>query len=177
MILLILFLIIPNLASSQSGVIPYSVERTALETELGIARPAPERYYLVVDLYAKAISLKAGGRELMTAAVTESHTEDVSAPVTTYYYSQRISPHVPIASQAGNRLAGRRLPLDFAGRLIEGPRRHDRLYFEPALVICSERAPHTGSVPYILISGVDLKSLSSAVDATTAAILINPSKR
>ncbi len=152
---------------------PLPTQRQALEHELEIVQKTPDRYYLVIDLFARTVILKAGGKALLSAAILEAHTTDITLGATTLTYRQTLSPHTQISAQQGRRLAGRRLPLDFVGRLIEGPRKNDRLYFEPPLQIGSTRTPRPDNTPYVIISGDDLKSLSSAIDTTTIAILLH----
>ena len=146
----------------------------ALRAELEFATEEPDRYYFVIDLEERSIWLKAGGKELMTAAILSSRVSGLPRGAVTLSYKQTCPPHSAISSQLGSRLAGRRLPLDFVGRLIEGATRYDRLMFSPTLMIGSDRSPVPGESPYILVSGEDIKSLSAAVDSASIAIVRHP---
>ena len=170
-LLLALFLTILSVEGTTTP--PLRTQREALERELTVAKEAPDRYYLVIDFFAETITLKAGGKALFSAAIVEARADEMEAGVTSLQYLQTLSPHSKIPAQQGERLAGRRLPLDFVGRLIEGPRKSDRLYFVPAFVIESTRAPRPNDTPCAVVSGEDLKSLSSAIDTTTIAILLH----
>ena len=170
---LLLTLSLVILSVEVSSAPPLPTLKQALEKELAVAREAPNRYYLIIDLFARTITLKAGGKALFSAAILDARTAGIDVAVTSLQYRQTLSPHSKLSSQEGGRLAGRRLPLDFVGRLIEGPRKNDRLYFEPAFVIGSMRTPRPNDIPYAVVSGDDLKSLSSAIDTTTIAILLH----
>ena len=152
---------------------PPDLLRVALQQELKIVQQDPEQYYLIVDLFLNVIELKAGARILLSASVREA-TGISKKSIITSIFEETISPHIRLRSFAGSRrLADRRLPLDFVGRLIEGPRKYDRLYFQPGLLI---ESGHTaaGQITRVQISGSDLKSLSSAVVIGMPAILMQP---
>ena len=159
------------LASSWVSPTSLSTERDALEAELELASRDTLRYYLIVDTAQRRVDLKAGGNTLHSAGILSQSLSD-SESVVTHRLVQTIRPGSRLPEQGRNRLAGRRLPLDFVGRLIEGPRKVDRLYFHPSFMIGSDRTPRPRGVPYVLLSGQDLKSLSSAVDTTTTAVVI-----
>jgi hypothetical protein len=147
----------------------------ALQRELALAKASPSQYYLTINIPDKTVLLKAGGRELMSSSIVQ--TNGIPDEAISFVYRETCPPHSPLAGQRGTRLAGRRLPLNFVGRLIEGPTKYDRLVFEPELVIGSDRSPVPDGVPHILVSGDDIKSLSSAVDSATIAILIDSTAR
>lgn len=145
----------------------------ALEAEIALVREAPDRYYLTIDTAAGVVTLKAGGRTLHVARILDADTYALPAGVVSMKHAGTIPPHAPYASRPG-RLGDHRLPLDFVGRLIEGPRTHDRLYFSPPLVVGSPRVPRpVAGTPWIVLGGDDVKSLSSAVDPGTPVILLN----
>jgi hypothetical protein len=153
---------------------PPEVLRKALQRELDIVEQNPEQYYLIVNLFSKIIDLKAGARILFSAPI-ESVSTSGNQPVVAAVFERTISPHINIPSFAGSaRLADRRLPLDFVGRLIEGPRKFDRLYFRPGLMIESGQTSTPIAVTRLQVSGDDLKSLSSAMAPATPAILMQP---
>jgi hypothetical protein len=152
---------------------PPEILRVALQQELEIVQQDPEQYYLIVDLFSNVIELKAGARILLSASIREAAGISNKSVITSIFEGT-ISPHIRLRSFAGSRrLADRRLPLDFVGRLIEGPRKSDRLYFQPGLLI---ESGHTvaARVTRVQISGSELKSLSSAMVRGTPAILMQP---
>ncbi|MBS13158.1 MAG: hypothetical protein CME19_16310 [Gemmatimonadetes bacterium] len=163
-----LFLLLSALVSATP---PPGVEQKALRQELQWAKASEERYYLVLDLYRGNLDLKAGGRLLMRARI-QDYSETLPAEVSVFTFTESWSPNVPTESHRGHRLGNRRLPLDFVGRLIEGPTTHDRLLFAPPFLIASDHLPRPRQTPHVTVSGKDLKSISAAIEAGTQAILI-----
>ena len=144
--------------------------REALIRELDLVETAPDDFYLIIDIPSKQIHLKTHGNILRTCPIlhlssrAERHTQN-------YHFVSRID---PISKEPGNadlRLRGRLLPLDFFGRLMEGPRHHSRLYFTPDLVIRADGIS-TGATPHITLSPVDIKALGSALRSGNVAIFI-----
>jgi hypothetical protein len=170
----ILLLIVVSLLSSADAEMPLPIERRALQSELDLAQQDPDRYYLLVNLFKNTVALKASGRVLLDAPIESVRAPDTDSTVSVRTCRSVISPSLPLAAFPGSRLAGRRLPLDFVGRLIEGPRKHDRLYFGHALMIVSPGSPYASDVTCVEISGEDMKSLSSAIEIGTPALLIRP---
>ena len=146
----------------------------ALRSELALVQTTPDRYYLVVDLQREIVSLRAGGRDLMSAQIVSKSSGGWKPGARTLDLTERCPPHLPVTAQTG-RLASRRLALDFVGRLIDGPTGYDRLVFESEFVLSSPRAPLRSATQHVLVSRPDLKSLSSAAGDSIVAILIPPS--
>ena len=144
--------------------------REALVRELDQVKTSPDDFYLIIDLPSKQIHLKSQGNVLRTcpilnlSPIEERHTRN-------YCFVNRID---PISIEPGNtnlRLRGRFFPLDFSGRLIEGPRHRSRLYFAPNLVMRADGIS-TGATPHITLSPVDIKALGSALRPGNIAIFI-----
>lgn len=153
---------------------PPEILRIALQHELDIVATDREKYYLIVDLFSGVIHLKAGGRTLLTTPI-EGASTSLDQPVARADFERSIPPHSALqAFKSSRRLADRRLPLDFVGRLIEGPRKSDRLYFPPSLLIESGLANALPEIMHVKVSGQDLKSISSAMKLGLPAILIQP---
>ena len=163
-----------SLLSSADAELPLPVERRALLSELDLAQQDPDRYYLLVNLFKNTVALKASGRVLLDVSIASVRALDTDSTVSVRTCKSVITPSVPLAAFPGTRLARRRLPLDFVGRLIEGPRKHDRIYFGPALMIVSPGSPYPLDVTCVEVSGEDMKSLSSAIEVGTPALLIRP---
>lgn len=147
-------------------------QRDALILELDRAKTG--EFYLLIDLAAKRVHLKANGNILRTCPIL-APSPTSAARVQIYRFARRVDPVSVEPGNANLRLRGRRLPLDFFGRLIEGPRRRSRLYFAPALVLQSSDMP-TDTTPYLALSPADVKALGSALCPGNAAILIPPSR-
>lgn len=145
-------------------------QRDALILELDRAKTGD--FYLIIDFAAKRVHLKANGNILRTCPIL-ALSPTSAAQVQTYRFARRVDPVSVEPGNANLRLRGRRLPLDFFGRLIEGPRRRSRLYFAPGLVIRASEMP-TDATPHIALSPADVKALGSALRPGNAAILIPP---
>jgi hypothetical protein len=167
-------LIVVSLLSSVDAEFPLPVERRALQSELDLAQQDPDRYYLLVNLFNNTVVLKAGGRVLLDVPIESVRALDADSTDFVLICKSVIPPNLPLAAFPGTRLAGRRLPMDFVGRLIEGPRKQDRIYFGPALMIVSPGSPYPPDVTCVEVSGEDMKSLSSAIEIGTPALLIRP---
>ncbi|MXX14090.1 MAG: hypothetical protein F4Y39_08390 [Gemmatimonadetes bacterium] len=142
----------------------------ALVRELDQIKTAPGEFYLIIDIPSKQIHLKSQGNVLRTCSILnlsprkESHTQN-------YRFVTRIDPISVEPGNANLRLRGRLFPLDFSGRLIEGPRHRSRLYFAPNLVIRADGVS-TSDIPHITLSPVDIKALGSALRPGNIAIFI-----
>ena len=101
---------------------------------------------------------------LNMSPIEERHTQNHS-------FVNRIDPISVEPGNANLRLRGRLFPLDFSGRLIEGPRHYSRLYFAPNLVIRADGIS-TGTTPHITLSPLDIKALGSALRPGNIAIFI-----
>lgn len=151
--------------------------RDALEMELTLVRTTPDVYYLVIDMPAREVYLKCRARLLRTCPIEghalpfEAHREPCLLRM-----ADRIDPFTPEPGNEGLRLRGRNLPLDFLGRLVEGPRRASRLYFRPSLLIHPSHLPLPGSLNHIVLGGSDVKALGSALDRGSPAIWIPPAR-
>ncbi len=150
-------------------------KKTALEAEYRLIQADPEAYYLVIDLPAGKVDLKAGARLLRTCPIQgyglapRAYRETLLLKMV-----NRIDPFTPEPGNHGLRLRGRRLPQDFIGRLIEGPRETSRLYFSPSLLIQPVGLP--ADISHLNLNGNDVKALGTALRAGSAAILIPPSQ-
>ncbi len=144
--------------------------REALVRELDQIKTAPGEFYLIIDIPSKQIHLKSQGNVLRTCSILnlsprkESHTQN-------YRFVTRIDPISVEPGNANLRLRGRLFPLDFSGRLIEGPRHRSRLYFAPNIVIRADGVS-TSDIPHITLSPVDIKALGSALRPGNIAIFI-----
>ncbi|MDA0745753.1 MAG: hypothetical protein O2954_04495, partial [bacterium] len=90
-------------------------------------------------------------------------------------FTAHIPPVTPEPGNHGQRLRGRRFPLDFTGRMIEGPRDQSRLYFYPSLLLQPEEIESPPGVQALMLSQSDIKALGSALQSGDKAILIPPS--
>ena len=143
-----------------------------LELEYGIASRHPEAYYLVVDLAEETVELKAGARLLRRAQVEAVTDGSGQTETRLLRYRQPAPPVTPDPGTHALRLGGRHVPLDFWGRLTDGPRQRSRLCFDGGLVI---QPRDIACVPPSLCVGLnaaDLKSLGSALSSGASAILI-----
>jgi len=150
--------------------------KRALESELQFAREYPSEFYLIIDLQELVVHLKSGGDLLKSSPIPGYYFPSLQHrinPIRTL--SSKIHPGTPEPGNDGLRLRGRMLPLDFVGRLIEGPRKATRLYFTPSLLLQSEAVPVDRKVGWIMLSGVDLKAVAAALRPGSVAILINSS--
>ncbi len=173
----VVWFIPPPAACGQS--VPDSLEQVlrnrnqALALEVRFVREDPDAYYLVIDLPAGKLYLKAGAHMLRSCAIQKYRlTGGLSRSSLQLKMIARLAPVSAEPGNAGVRLRGRRLPLDFSGRLIEGPHGRSRLYFSPTLLI----QPHGFHVPAqtggIVLDSSDIKALDSALRAGSNAILI-----
>ena len=149
-------------------------EKAVLEIELRLVRTDPEACYLVIDLSAGEICLKLGARLLSTCSVRGYRAAQESRIPLLFRMVTRIDPFTPEPANRGLRLRGRRQPLDFIGRLIEGPGERSRLYFSPRLVIQPVGLPAPPGIDCLELEGGDIKSLGSALQPGNGAILIPP---
>ena len=150
-------------------------QKAALELELHLVQTDPVAYYLVVDLPAREVHLKSGAHLLRTCPV-EDYRLAPGAKTGLLRMVNRIDPFTPEPGSDGLRLRGRALPLDFVGRLIEGPRRISRLYFSPSMLLQPADLPAPRNVGYLKLDGGDIKALGSALPPGSAAILIPPTQ-
>lgn len=152
-------------------------KKTALEAEFRLTQADLKTYYLVIDLPAKKVDLKAGARLLRTCPiqsygfVPRAYRETLLLKLV-----NRIDPFTPEPGNHGLRHRGRRFPQDFIGRLIEGPRETSRLYFSPSLLVQPVGLPPTRHMNHLNLNGDDIKALGTALRAGSAAILIPPSE-
>lgn len=146
-------------------------QKSALELELNLVQTNPKSYYLVIDLVVKKIYLKSGARILRTCSI-EDHKMLHFKKTKLLQMIKRIDPITPEPANLGLRLRGRALPLNFIGRLIEGPRKLSRLYFSSSVVIQSIDLPILKDISYLKIDGGDIKALGSALNPGSSAILI-----
>lgn len=155
-----------------------SQRKAALQMELDLVRATPDAYYLVVDVPAREVHLKCRARLLRTCRIV-GHTLPIESHGVSRLLrlSERIDPFTPEPGNEGLRLRGRSLPLDFLGRLVEGPRRASQLYFRPSLLIHPSHLPLPGSINHIVLDGSDVKALGSALDRGSPAVWIPPSGR
>ena len=133
------------------------------------AQSDPNRYYLVADLAEGRIDLKAGARLLNRWTILA--VQPTQAGVSRLTFEQHIEPVTHEPGPTRGRLGGRVLPLDFRGRLIEGPRRPLGYIFP--------NVPDSGQLPVPIGCGRGspvrwgYQSLASALTPGTPAILIS----
>lgn len=147
--------------------------KLALELELQFAQENPNVYYLVIDLPSRKVYLKAGAHVLRACAIKEYRFS--GALPRSSYRLRMIARLDPLSVEPGNpglRLRGRRLPLDFSGRLIEGPRARSRLYFSPSLLIQPAEFPLPAKSGVIVLDSSHVKALGSALQPGSTAILV-----
>ena len=157
-------------SSQQTRESRLDTRRQLLEQEILLAQSDPNRYYLVADLAEGRIDLKAGARLLNRWTILA--VQPTQAGVSRLTFEQHIEPVTHEPGPTRGRLGGRVLPLDFRGRLIEGPRAASRLYFSPTFLI-QGNFPFQSDVAGAVLSGGDIKSLASALTPGTPAILIS----
>ena len=144
--------------------------REALVRELDQVKTSPDDFYLIIDLSSKQIHLKLQGNVLRTCPIL--NLSPIEARLTqNYHFVNRIDPISVEPGNANLRLRERLFPLDFSGRLIEGPRHRSRLYFTPNLVIRADGIL-TGATPHLILSPLDIKALGSALHPGNIAIFI-----
>ncbi len=148
-------------------------QKAALELELHLVQTDPEAYYLVLDLPAREVHLKSGAHLLRTCPV-EDYGLAPTTKIGLLRMVNRIDPLTPEPGNKGLRLRGRALPLDFVGRLIEGPRKISRLYFSPPMLLQPADLSAPSDVHYLKLDGGDIKALGSALSPGSAAILVPP---
>ena len=83
-------------------------------------------------------------------------------------FTQRVDPVSPEPGNGKHRLRGRLLPLDFRGRLVEGPRDRSSLYIPP-LYLKSEPYLPTPA-PIVVLDAADIKALGSALRTNQVVI-------
>ena len=145
----------------------------ALKLEHRIVVSEPDAYYLVIDASAGTAELKSGARLLRSApvlALSENGAQVLKAKQ--YRYTRLIAPVTPGQGAEGARLGGQQLPMDFTGRLIEGPRQRSRLYFSDGLLLQPLDAVCPDSCVCVSLSGADLKAFGSALRPGASAILV-----
>ena len=152
--------------------------KLALESELRYARAHPSEFYLIIDLQKLVVHFKSGGDLLKISPIPEYHLPPLQDPVDPVHtLSTKISPGTPEPGNDGLRLRGRKLPLDFMGRLVEGPRKATRLYFTPSLLLQSKMVPVDRKSRWIFLPGEDLKAMAAALSPGSVAILITSSRQ
>ncbi len=166
-------------AATDGESVPDSLEQAlrhrkqALELELEFARKNPSAYYLVIDLPSRKVYLKAGAHILRACAIKEYRlTGALPRSSSRLRMIARLDPVSVEPGNSGLRLRGRRLPLDFSGRLIEGPRARSRLYFSPSLLIQPAEFPHPAKSGVIVLDSSHIKALGSALQPGGTAILV-----
>jgi hypothetical protein len=160
----------------RSPILALGQRKAALEMELGLVRGAPDLYYLVVDLPAGEVYLKCHAQLLKTCRIVDFSLPSGSHRVSSLLrLADRIDPFTPEPGNAGVRLRGRTMPLDFLGRLVEGPREASRLYFRPSLLIQPGHLPVPSSIGCVVLNGSDVKALGSALEPGSLAVWIPPS--
>jgi len=157
-------------ATSQGWINPLA---TALKMEIELSKENPDRYYLVIDTKMGQVHLKAGGRPLLTSGIKAYFLEPELKGTRQVVYRSTVSPGSPVPASSGQRLAGRRLPLNFVGRLIEGPTTRDRILFSEDLVIAPDPSRIPPDFSYVVLPPKDIKSLSAALEDSTTAILVH----
>ncbi|MDE2888088.1 MAG: hypothetical protein OXR72_07715 [Gemmatimonadota bacterium] len=167
------------LTPAWAGSVPDSLEQAllnrkqALHLELRFVSENPDAYYLVIDLPSRNVYLKAGAHILRVCAIQHYRLAGaLSLSSSQLRLIDRIEPHSVEPGNSGLRLRGRRLPIDFSGRLIEGPRGRSRLYFSPALLIQPHELPLPAGTFGIALVSSDVKALDSALRPGSAAILV-----
>lgn len=174
--ILIAVLLASSIAQAQSPDIALKNRKRALELELQYIRDHPGGFYLLIDLSIGEIHLKADANLLRVCKI---HTIAGVAPRETEY-AQFLKRLDPLTSEPGNdrlRHRSRLLPLDFVGRLTEGPRRRSQLYFTPPLLLKPPDIPHTSAALLTLVlDASDIKTLGAAMQPLQAAIVIPPDK-
>ena len=167
------------LASPWAGSVPDSLEQAlrnrkkALELELRYVSENPDAFYLVIDHPSRKVCLKAGAHVLRVCAIQKVRVSDaLSLSSSELRMIVRLHPYSVEPGNSGLRLRGRRLPIDFSGRLIEGPRSRSRLYFSPAMLIQQHELPLPAGIFGIALKSSDVKALDSALGPGSTAILI-----
>lgn len=147
--------------------------KQALELELQFAQKDPNAYYLVIDLPSRKVYLKAGAHILRACAIKDYRfTGALPRSSSQLRMIARLDPVSVEPGNPGLRLRGRRLPLDFSGRLIEGPRARSRLYFSPSLLIQPTEFPLPSNSGAIVLDSSHIKALGSALQPGSVAILV-----
>ena len=175
---ILISLSIPSVPASAASA-PDSLEQTllnrkqALDLELRFVSKNPDAYYLVIDLPTRKVYLKAGAHILRVCAIQNYRLAEASNPSSSQLQMiARLDPHSVEPGNSGLRLRGRRLPIDFSGRLIEGPRGRSRLYFSPSLLIQPYEFPLPDRTFGIALVSSDIKALDSALRPGSTAILV-----
>jgi len=149
--------------------------KAALELEIRQIQTDREAYYLIIDLSGKAVHLKSSANLLRTCPVQNYRLlpRMPDGPMLLHMVN-RVHPVTPIPGERRRRLRGRRLPVDFVGRLVEGPREATRLYLTPSLVIQPTGLSSPSGCSHLELQPADVKALASALQPGNAAILIPP---
>lgn len=140
-------------------------KRNALQLEYDLVQSSPATYYIVIDFPSQELYLKADANLLRTCKINQSAGQ-IPHKTQLFTLQMHIEPYTPIAS------AQRLLPLDFSGRLTNGPKHRSQLYFTPPLLMQSAGLPKTTHIPTIQLSDQDIKALASALTTNNNAILI-----
>lgn len=173
----LLFVAGPSLSSASdttertTGRLRLVQEHKALQLERDLIRERPDQPYLILDLQEPIVTLKSGGRILRSISPSRVRAGEPLAGVPRVLeLISLIQPVTPEAGSEGLRLRGRKFPLDFRTRLVEGPRDRTRFYFEPTLLIGATE-PGSDAID-VGLPEEDIKALSSALDPGFKAILI-----
>jgi len=145
----------------------------ALRLEHHIVVSESEAYYLVINLETMQADLKSEARLLRSAPVL-AFSGNVRQELGTqqYRFARLIAPVTPEPGAEGLRLGGRQLPMDFSGRLTEGPRRRSRLYFSDGLLLQPLDAVCPDGCLCVRLGDPDIKAFGSALQPGASAILI-----
>ena len=146
----------------------------ALEREYEVVSRDPERYYLVIDLPAGNVDLKSGARLLRRSRVRSVTVGRPQSDTSLHRYRQNVPPVTPEPGTRSLRLGGQRVPLDFWGRLTEGPRQRSRLCFDGGLILQPDGPACSDTGFCVVLNGSDIKSLGSGLSRGAPAILIPP---
>ncbi len=160
-------------ASVEPDLLALRHKKRSLDLELRQIETDWNAFYLIIDLSSRIVHLKSGGRLLRTSSVKDFQVQSLLETQLCRMVS-RIDPVTPEPGNDGLRLRGRLLPLDFAGRLIEGPRERSVLYFAPAVILQPMGFPAPAHFNSVELDGGDLKALGSAIRPGDVAILIPP---
>lgn len=144
----------------------------ALQLEHDLISAHRDAFYLVLDCPDGVARLKMSGRLLRSMPLTALRIPDGLRTPRALALDSVIPPMSPEPGTEGLRLRGRRFPLDFNTRLLEGPRGSTRLYFRPSLVVA--RADLLCDQPGVGLDEPDIRALVSALGPGAAAIFIPP---
>jgi len=165
----------PRNSADSNEISDLNNRHSALKSELQLVREFPGAFYLIVDLSTNTLDLKAGANILRSCKISGYNLSSHSFSETrTLRFSNRIDPHSPEPGNTGLRHRARRMPIDFVGRLTEGPRLISKLYFTPSFLIQPQDLTAPENVSYVIIDGKDIKALGSALHPGDSAILVPP---